>query len=496
MTITLLSVAIALIIGAFVLSGALKSFKKGFTGAVISLAVSLVTLFLSVIVARVVSDPLSQLATRLINRLGIIDSILSLFPSVSDIITIAIDAIITPILFMLIFLVLRPVVNALTAILVSKALRRLPYDSGDCKDEDAPFHVRYSKQLSVGTGMICGLISAMVLISPLFGTFKLANNVIGLFTGEDAAIKISGINLSPLESLEKYGRDVSCLALDELGGKHLYNSLACSSYEDETVYFAKELDSMTSVLSDFDEIKGSLKDFQALDGESINVIRDTVNEIDDSLTFRLIAADFVSGAAGSWLNGDAYMGIARPSFGALGGSLVYEIVYVLSTCDQTNVCADVETVLNILDILNNSGILNENNYQTMLANIDENDTLDAVCGELQKNPRMAHISAAVYQMALKATASAIDFSLLGDDYDALMENMADTWNTISRKSYDYQVEYITRNAQEYAAEYGVEIPESAAQVTAQAIAEWFADDDEITASDIDYFINYYASSGY
>jgi hypothetical protein len=130
----------------------------------------------------------------------------------------------------------------------------------------------------------------------------------------------------------------------------------------------------------------------------------------------------------------------------------------------------------------------------MLANIDNNDTLDAVCAELQKNPRMAHITAAVYQMALRATASAIDLTLLGDDYDALMENMADTWNTISRKSYDYQVEYLTRNAQEYAADYGVDIPESAAQVTAQAIVEWFADDDEITASDIDYFINYYSSS--
>lgn len=494
MTFSLLSVAIALIIGAFVLSGALKGSRKGFTSTAISLAVSFATLFLAIIIARLVSDPLSNYVGRLVDRMGILDSLLSYFPSISDIILIAVDSIITPILFMVLYLALRPAVNALTSLVVKKALARLPYESGENRSDDAPIHVKYSKQLGIVTGMVCGLFGAMVIISPLFGTLRTANNVISLVAGDNAAIKVSGADFSKLEQLDKYGRDVSCLALDELGGKHIYNSLACSSYEDETVYFAKEIDSMKNVLSNFEDVQSSLTDFQSLDKDSIDTIRDTMGEIEKSLTFRMIAADFMSGAATNWLDDEAYMGIERPNFGALGGSLVYEIVYVLSTCEQDNVCGDVNTVLNILDILSDSQILSESNYQTMLTNIEENDTLDAVCAELQKNPRMAHITAAVYQMALKATASAIDLSLLGDDYDALMENMADTWNTISRKSYDYQVEYITRNAQEYAAEYGVEIPESAAQITAQAIAEWFADDDEITASDIDYFINYYASS--
>ena len=51
----------------------------------------------------------------------------------------------------------------------------------------------------------------------------MANNVIGLVSGEDAPIKINGVNISGLEELDKYGRDVSCMALDELGGKYIYN---------------------------------------------------------------------------------------------------------------------------------------------------------------------------------------------------------------------------------------------------------------------------------
>lgn len=493
MTFSLFSVAVILLTAALIAFGIRKSLKLGLRRALISLAATLACIFAALMLSKVIARPLGATLSKLISNTGMLDKMVEAFPSVDDIIGIVANAIAAPIIFIIVYFVCRAVIVPITRIIEQKYVSDFACPEDKVNGEDT-WIKRHQRAVSIAAGAAGGLITAMVIISPISGTFRMAGTLLGMVSGEDAMIKGVNIDEDIVNGIDRYANDLPSLVLYETGGKYIYSLAATSRYEGETVYLAKEVGAMDDALSDFSMIKNALSDMSGLDGASTQAVKEAVDSMNESTIVRLVAADFISNAATRWSEGNDYMNMQRPDFGALGDDLVDDILEVFSTETHKTVCEDISTVLSVLDILRDGGILTESDYENMLANIEANDTLNGVCNELKKNPRMAHITTTVYHIALRATATAITNTMMEYQYDSLMEDMADTWNTISQKSYDYQIEYISRNTKDYAEQYGVQIPETAAQITAEAITEWFSGNDEVTSQEIDYFIQFYSHS--
>jgi hypothetical protein len=155
---------------------------------------------------------------------------------------------------------------------------------------------------------------------------------------------------------------------------------------------------------------------------------------------------------------------------------------------------DVTTVLNVYLIAVENGLLENPDYSQLANDLDSDGVLGQIYDELKKNPCMAHLADELTYIALRVMASAIEWQNFSDEiYGGLMGDLADAMNMVNGLDTDFadRVESMTEYTMQYAEQYGMELPESLAEMAATAIVQQMGGMEDVTASDFEAFLRYY-----
>ena len=510
MTFTIFSLAITVIIATFVLTGVIKGIKKGFIKMLMLLSTFLIAIFLGVIISRAVSDPITDFVINLLADSGVFEELEQYIAHIRLVMYVIIDAFITPILFIAIFFTLKGILQIILAIISKILLKEPPFDMENRSSKET-WYVKNSKPLGALVGAICGILTAIVIISPIYGTVRTAGQLVEIVYGENALLPKDyfGDVSEELDAFKKYSNDIPCTALDVVGGKLLYQSLSYSKCEYEGDYFdskgnihtekikleiyvSKECETLSLILKDSTGMSEVAETGGLLNKDNIEILRSLVNDVEHSDLLELLMSDMISGAARSWRSNGTYLSSEKPDLGSSGNYLFDVVLFVLENTNYEVVVSDMNTMFNALEIMVESNLMDEEDYSALLSNYEENDTFERLCAEFEKNPRTAMIPEQVTAMTVNIAAQAFTELLDDEQYDKVTINLASQWNDISAVS-DKQtkVTVLTQKTKEAALDYDVDIPDSVAQATAEAIVAQFDGRSQITSKDMDNFIKQY-----
>ena len=507
MSFTLLSVVLLLAVALAVFIEVRRGLRRGFVRTAVNLSAVLVSALGALGLAVWISNLLAKMCAEILDLYLPLESFTELFPHVSDILVAVTDALLTPILFVAFFLLLRLILR----ITVSILFRKWRYDPDDPRymatpkrpnsllspsyeSPDAPWHRRHDRLLSGIAGGVCGFLAALFLLSPVLGTLSTAGTLLrGL-----KRMNVSTGKVLPAEAMaevEYYVYDGGAAILSAAGGDLVFDAVAITELNDRPLSLRREVEACMGVCYEFSRVFKVITKLDQATDEQREIIAGLGGRIEDSAFTRLLAADFLNSAAGAWLEGEAFLKIQRPDLGEILNPLMDKALLVCA--EATPECAgrDITTVLNIYLIAVESGLTDNPDREDLMATLDDGGVLDRIYAELLKNPCMAHLAAELSNTALRIMAEAIDWADISSDvYRDLMGNLSEAMNLVNGMegaTFAEQVESMTQYTLHYAEQYGVELPESMAKMAATAMVEQLAGNGNLTADHLEEFFNHY-----
>ena len=509
MSFTLFSAMLLLVVGLAIFIEVRRGLRRGFVRTAVGLSAVLVSALGAVGLAVRVSDKPAKLLADMLDRyLPVTENIREMFPRSDDIVVAVADAILTPFLFVVLFLLFRLILRITVAVLFGSRWR---YEADDPRymatprrpnslysptyeSPDAPWHRRHDRLLGGIAGGVCGFFASLCLLSPILGTLSTAGT---LLRGMDK-MNVSLNQVLPSETVaavQPYVYDGGAAIVNAAGGELVFDAVATTRLNGRTVSLRREVEACMEVCYDFARVTRVVTNPGKATDEQKDILRGLGERIGDSEIARLLAADFLNSASNAWLKGESFMNLERPVCGEILAPLMDKALQVCAEATPDCAGRDITTVLNIYLIAAESGLTADPDRDQLMATLEEDGVLDLIYAELRKNPCMSHLASELSNTALRIMAEAIDWADFSPDvYRDLMGNLSEAMNLVNGMegaSFSEQVDTMTSYTLHYARQYGVDIPEGMARMAATAMVEQLSGDGQLTADHLEKLFNHY-----
>ena len=406
MSFTLFSVVIFVVTAAIIYIHIRWGYKHGMSKSLINVAILFSCAFFASLVAVGITALGDALILNLAKNIGIYQFIEKNLGSFIPAIVVMLKMIISLVLYLPIFFILR-IVSSLTAkiiygIFVKKGSKKKPrYLS-----ENEALYVKKDKKIGALLGIVSGFILSVVIFAPLVGALKTADGIVDILKTNTDIPAIE--NSKSLELLDKYSNDFSGTVINACGGAVLYDMTTSTSYSGHTTCLNREIGYIESI--DLIGTKNKLAQGGGLTVDGIAELEPVLNTVSKSLVLKLMVSEIVKDASASWINRETYMGMERPSIGTHKAmdNFLDQMLYVCSTSTFDTYDADVRTLLNLLKLFQkNEALLTAGDYDTLVYAFTDGGFLHQVEAELDKNPHMNMVSYAINDMIMDVVAEEI-----------------------------------------------------------------------------------------
>ncbi len=474
MNFTVFSLAMLAVLLVSVGIGAFKGYRLGTLKSFMLLASNFAALILSILLSRLLSKWISSPVLSLFDVTGseLLYEIFAMF----------IQILLGSVLFFILFLIIRPLTKLVFRIILKVKL------NGETPE------IRKGDRLGgIAVGVVTGILVAAALTSPLTGTVNLLNDTVEAvkLIDEELPGKI-GLDEDDEETIEQMAHDVPASVCYCLGGKLIYSETAVGKLGGHTVRIVHEIDAVKTVAEGLSGFTPSLSGMAAMNFDNIDAEK-VCRGIESSILMKVISTEFMSGASESWLEGDKYLGISRPNLGESFNPVVDEVLLVTSTVTTDCITDDISTLLNVMEIIIESGVLDHPESFT----VDDYAALsEALSAELEKNPRMLGIKESLWGIAVGTAFNELTNSLDDEEMDSLMSELATYLNRINSSenyTYEQKIENLTSDLNEALEKYQISLPETLSSLTAEMIiAEYDLFDGTVTAEELEEILRQYA----
>ena len=482
---SLFSVALICIILVSALTEAFRGYKLGLTYSVIRLGTTVISITVAAILAEIFSNPIAVVIANSIFNIEDISIVFVQLPSLSFLVPVYIDAIITPFVFLAIFFPIR-FICSLCVRLILKAIMK-NHKLADIEGETNTY--------GAVIGTICGILCAAVVVAPLSGSLSVTKDAAEIIEKNQNFIEGVAFDTKELNSLKKHGNDIGFTFIDNCTREILYNTLAISYINNEKLVLGDEVENIDSAMYLFSEIIKLLRNSDQSYPDKAELIREGLEKLSDSVTFKYIAADFLSEASKAWLNGENYMNIPKFSSGVLIDPIINEMLKVCSKTTAETAMKDLSTVLNIYLLAIQNGLTNPQSYEEILQKMDDGHLLDAFCNELSKNDRMAYIVDGIWTISLRVVSFMIvNYDYRDGEYLSLMQQLATMLNSAREYKYEERLDKLSTNINENInSTLNIDMPKDVCKILAEAMeSEINTADGVVRPSDIMDFFNSYS----
>ena len=431
----LFSVLFAVMAVLAVLNGMRKGKKYIWTYSVARLVVAVV----SAVASAFLSAKISFLVFRSLFTVaeggsGNFAKLLTSVPLMSEALSALASMFVAPILFYVVFWLLRHVLDLVAKIVLrsiakSRAKKKGTLDVEDTVAEtteeesvasgkkakknkkkkkhkdDGYFRVRGKKNpLGKLCGALCGLVVFLFTMIPAVGMLGILNDM----TAWGLAGSTHPILQNIVEFVDAGANNVGAKAVRAVGGDALYSIMTTYEVGGEKATLAKETNLLGTIghaLSDM-----TSKDVPRKDAaESVQKIDDAFKE---TTLIPSVLPEFLNAAKTSWDAGEEYCGVKKPSFGKIDG-LVHPILNVLGNSTKETINDDTETLVDSMAYMVEKDVLTEVKQDPM-SMFKKKDVTEKVMGDLLKNAHLA---------PLVGDLSEFGIDLFGEAMGAKMENI-------------------------------------------------------------------------
>ena len=488
---TLVGVAyILLTIGAQML----RSRKSSWIMAVVRIGITVFSAVVSIPVTRLVAKKLSTMGLELLAPTfgeGLQDYI-SRVPVGAEGARALVSLLVSPILYILIFLVMRFVLTFIAWIVrfCVPALRQ-----------------RTRREITLPVAAGNGLLFALITLVPLCGYLTLGSH---LLEATVSAGVISSPMMQDVLPSDMTEDDVLALA-DELGGnpvvvvvhntvgRPIFSGVTTTKLNPEMTHgkivklnLERELSGFVVTIARVMEAAESFEkeDYTLEDKQKL---LDAADSLFSSEWISMMASDTVVAMADSWLNNQSFLGIDRPETDAAFDPTVNKFLEALRTETSDTLPEDIRIILGVVADLKVSGLFEDGaDYMTLAERMMGDGLLDRLLDELRASERLGVLADELESLSIRLVTSMLGVDKLKDG------EYAETMGKIASKLTDsLELDEAERDAmvvdaiQNNLKAVGYDVPEDLAlKLAHQAIDEMGADG-EITGDELtDYLVSH------
>ncbi|MBR4031408.1 MAG: CvpA family protein [Clostridia bacterium] len=491
MTFTIFSLVLILAVALNVSKGAYDGYRTGSTKTIIAFLSVIISLVLgSILSSRVIAPLLSSLITSALYQTELFAFLFEDINRLYVIVAAVISMVLSSIIFVLVFFVLRSICHVIMSIVYKKALEKNGKKEEGSAGENDTWYKRNDKQIGAVVGGITGFLTVLILFSPVIGTLKSVDAVASMITGNndnsseqqisaDQASADEDVNENEdnsesggvLDVISDYANDFAGTVMYYCGGKAIYDMNAVAEIDGHTVVLSQEIKSISSIAQELFEVVPSIVNLNGFNSDHVEKLGDICETVDDSYFLSLVTSSIVSSASSSWSRGDEFIGFSRPDFNYSISAFTDSIFSVLATTTPDTVGDDLSTIIRVCGIIMDSGILNtDGDYDAIMEILENSDFLNELIRELEKNPRTEPLIDSLHLFAMNSLMSTIKFEGYDiDEYNGLMEDITEQFNRMNGQPHDKKVETLANYTVEYLQDYGVDVPADVAKVIADAM---------------------------
>ena len=271
--------------------------------------------------------------------------------------------------------------------------------------DDGYFRIRDKKNpLGKLCGALCGLVVFLFTMIPAVGMLGIVNDM----TAWGLAGSTHPVLQNIVEFVDAGANNFGAKAVRAMGGDALYSMMTTYEVDGEKATLAKETNLLGTVghaLSDMTNKDVPRKDA----AESVQKIDEAFKE---TTLIPSVLPDFLNASKTSWDAGEEYCGVKKPSFGKTDG-LIHPILNVIGNSTKETMNDDVGTLVDSMAYMVEKDVLTDVKEDPM-SMFKKKDVTEKVMCDLLKNKHLA---------PLVGDLSEFGIDLFGEAMGASMENV-------------------------------------------------------------------------
>ena len=413
--------------------------------------------------------------------------------------------VVAPALFLALFILILLFLRLTVGIPVHLVLRKKKKDSSDSKKTIIP---------GMAMGICSGMLIVLMTLAPLCGYMLTVSHTVDTLL--DTGVQQTDMVQDMLEDLdtdeeevratvEAVEKNIAVRSVNAAMGWMLYGGLTSGSGQSGEVVVPANLEAELCYISD--GVGHGLQVYQWVrdqddqwklgeeDKDSIQALCDALLA-SDWLTE--VGAEAVSGLATAWSDGEACMGMKRPTVDSIVEPVVEEALVLFSRETPALLEQDLDTVLDMLEELVQSRILRPTqSVESLMEQVGQSGLLNKVSDTLNENAHLAPLVDAFHTMSIRLVASVMETDLLQDGrYDDMLDQVAETLTNVLELSPEEREATVRQAVQESFETYDIDVPDDVAVVLSEQAIQSLGEDGEITGAEIrEYLLEHVEDAG-
>ena len=379
--------------------------------------------------------------------------------------------------------------------LILKAVLKLPLKGLDAL-------IPMSRLLSLPLGLLQGLAVIAILFLPLSGYLSIAQPTVdGLV--EQEVLNAENPAIGKVQSVIDEMEQAPVLNLYRtLGGQKLTDSMMEMQVAGMEVKIEEELDAILGVVVQISDLSGTeMANYGTKEAE---IIQNIGESFDDSKLLAPIVGDILYAATDAWLNGEEFLGVAKPNMGEateLFGPFSDALLEVLhdDAKDAALLQADIQTMAEVIaTLVRHEVFANLNNTDALLTTLGGEGVVKSLINTLGANPSTKRLIPEVTNLGVRAIGQALNMPAdVEAVYGELMNDVADALNQVASLPADQQTEALSVRLDTAFDEAGVAIDDEVLDFYSTSMLHDLVENnpaDEVTSADVQAFFALYSEN--
>ncbi len=394
----LLLLALVIVIVAAIV-GLVRGFKRYLPSLIVIAGSAVVAFVATLILKSTLGSVLGVFVRDLIEQSmepGALESIEESMPTVAGLIDALPAALIAPFIFAVLFgviLVIAEIIRAIVMAVLRKKSAKKDASESASAEADVKKAKRNNRLLGLAAGTLGGLVLAFAFLLPLIGYVGMLSEAVDDIT-ETSPEVIDNI-FADEESREIYDNFVVPILKDPyvkvsyaVGGKLVFNGVSTINVNGTLYPFGKIVTTGCSIYGHITPFLGT--EPADYDDAQIEAVEDVIGDVDGDALLTNVCAEFISGLANAWENGEDFLGIPAVQVEGYFEPVMNTLISAFSSTNDELIVEDLRVVGDILTAFIRYDaivVMNEENgdIQTVLATPG---FVTDVCTAVQKNERM------------------------------------------------------------------------------------------------------------
>ena len=494
----IVTLAIALYAAILGLIYMLKARKRSWVMSIVRICVTIgcaiAAIFLTRMLAEMAADTVYELLRPYMGDeiVGFLDSV----PVGAEGMRVLAALLVSPLLYLLVFLVLRWCVS-LVVWIVEKCV---------------PFLRRRSlRGVSMPLGALNGVLVAVVTLVPLCGYLMLCAHLMG--TAVDSGILESSLVRENLPSVteEEVVELVDAVenhpvasGIYETVGRPIFTALTTAPLDTTDTHgvvveleLERELCGILVMAAHGVDVMESFEKetYTAADKELLFVTADSLFASD---WIRILAADTLAALSESWLENKEFAGIERPSMEATLNPTVNRLLEVLASETPDTLEEDIHDILDVVGDLKVNGLLAQtSDYTALVQKLGESGLLTEMLDTLEQNQRLRILADELKALSVRLVSNMLGVDKLqSGEYMEMMGNVASSLTDALTMSDEERDAWLKESIQTNFAGQGYDVPDDVALKMSQQMMDELGADGEITADELTDYMVEHAGEGF